>query len=93
MKNKQIKVNETDITVIRHIGQDYISLTDMLKAKDGNFFIEHWLRNRSTIDFVGLWEVLNNPHFNSIEFDGIKKHQCITRQTRLATKPAAGEIK
>lgn len=41
MKNQQITVKETDITVINHIGQDYISLTDMLKAKDGKFFVKH----------------------------------------------------
>ncbi|WP_294262407.1 KilA-N domain-containing protein [Propionivibrio sp.] len=54
---------------------DYISLTDMLRAKDGDFFISDWLRNRNTIEFLGLWERLNNPGFNPIEFDGIKNQR------------------
>ena len=41
---------------------DYISLTDMLKAKDGDFFIADWLRNRNTIEFLGVWESIYNPN-------------------------------
>ena len=44
----------------------------MLKAKDGDFFISNWLRNRNTIEFLGIWERLNNHTFNPIEFDGIR---------------------
>lgn len=51
---------------------DFISLTDMLKAKDGNFFISDWLRNRNTIEFLGIWEQVNNPNFNYGEFAIIK---------------------
>ena len=51
---------------------DYISLTDMLKAKDGEFFFSNWLRNRNTIEFLGIWERLMNPNFNCVEFDIIK---------------------
>lgn len=47
---------------------DYISLTDMLKAKDGDFFISDWLRNRNTVEFLGIWEQVNNPNFNYGEF-------------------------
>ena len=47
---------------------DYISLTDMLKAKDGDFFISDWLRNRNTVEFLGIWEQVNNPDFNYGEF-------------------------
>lgn len=46
----------------------YISLTDMLKAKDGDFFISDWLRNRNTVEFLGIWESVNNPNFNYGEF-------------------------
>ena len=53
-------------------GQDYISLTDMLKAKDGDFFISDWLRNRNTVEFLGIWETVYNPAFNYGEFAAIK---------------------
>jgi len=57
--------------VIRH-EQDYISLTDMLKAKDGDFFIADWLRNRNTVEYLGIWERIHNPTFNYGEFAIIK---------------------
>lgn len=69
----KIKVQGTDITILKENNLDYISLTDMIKAKKGQFFIESWLRNRNTIEFLGIWESLNNPNFNYHEFDGIKK--------------------
>ncbi len=51
---------------------DYISLTDMLKAKDGDFFISDWLRNRNTVEYIGIWERIHNPAFNYGEFAIIK---------------------
>lgn len=68
----KIDVRGTEITVIRHQDEDYISLTDMLKAKDGDFFISDWLRNRNTVEFLGIWETVHNPDFNSGEFATIK---------------------
>jgi len=56
--------------------EDYISLTDIARYKDSkrtDYIIQNWLRNRNTIEFLGIWEHLNNPNFNPIEFDGIKK--------------------
>ncbi len=70
--NDTINVRGTEITVIRREEQDYISLTDMLKAKDGDFFISDWLRNRNTVEFLGIWEKVHNPAFNSGEFATIK---------------------
>lgn len=61
-------VKETEVAVIQVDNQDYISLTDMLKAKDGDFFITDWLRNRNTIEFLGIWESIYNPNFNYGEF-------------------------
>ena len=52
--------------------EDYISITDMLKSKDGNFFVSDWLRNRNTIEFLGIWEEIHNPNFNYGEFAIIK---------------------
>ena len=62
----------TEITYYKKNDQDYISLTDMLKAKDGDFFISDWLRNRNTVEFLGIWERVYNPHFNYGEFAIIK---------------------
>jgi len=61
-------VNETEITILKFDEKDYISLTDMLKAKDGDFFIADWLRNRNTVEFLGIWEQIHNPNFNYGEF-------------------------
>lgn len=70
--NRKITVNEIVITVSRIEEDDYLSLTDMLKAKDGDFFISDWLRNRNTLEFLGVWERINNPNFNCGEFAAIK---------------------
>lgn len=67
-----IDVQGISITVSHKDGQDYISLTDMLKAKDGDFFITDWLRNRNTIEFLGIWEKIHNENFNYGEFAIIK---------------------
>jgi hypothetical protein len=71
-KNKTISVKGTDITIIQQNDFDYISLTDMLKAKDGDFFISDWLRNRNTVEFLGIWESIYNPNFNYGGFAIIK---------------------
>ena len=72
MRNKKINVQGFKITIISKEENDYISLTDMLKAKDGDFFISDWLRNRNTVEFLGIWERINNPNFNYGEFAIIK---------------------
>ena len=71
-KNKTINVKGTEITITNHGGLDYISLTDILRAKDGDFFISDWLRNRNTVEFLGIWESVYNPNFNYGEFAIIK---------------------
>lgn len=71
-KNKKIEVEGKEITIILDNQQEYISLTDMLKAKDGDFFISDWLRNRNTIEYLGIWENVYNPNFNYGEFATIK---------------------
>lgn len=67
-KNRKIQVQGTSITILDENGGEFISLTDMLKAKDGDFFISDWLRNRNTVEFLGIWESVNNPLFNYGEF-------------------------
>ena len=63
-KSQEIEVQGSEITIISINNEDYISLTDMLKAKDGDFFISDWLRNRNTVEFLGIWERIHNPDFN-----------------------------
>ncbi len=67
---EKIVVKDIEITVLKN--NDYISLTDMLHAKDGEFFISDWLRNRNTLEYIGIWEKLYNPAFNYGEFALIK---------------------
>lgn len=71
-KTTVIEVQGTQITVASRPQGDYISLTDMLKAKDGDFFISDWLRNRNTVEFLGIWEGVHNPDFNYGGFATIK---------------------
>jgi len=71
-----IEVKGTAITILSGQQEDYISLTDIARYKDSertDYIIQNWLRNRNTIEFLGVWERLNNPGFNPIEFDGIRK--------------------
>jgi len=69
---EKINVNNNEITIIKKEENSYISITDMLKAKDGDFFISDWLRNRNTVEFLGIWESIYNPNFNYGEFAIIK---------------------
>lgn len=71
-KQTTIEVKGTEISIIHGVSGDFISLTDMLKAKDGDFFISDWLRNRNTVEFLGIWESVHNPAFNYGEFATIK---------------------
>ena len=68
----KLKVQDIEITVMKLHDEDYISLTDMLKAKDGDFFISDWLRNRNTVEFLGIWEQIHNTNFNYSGFATIK---------------------
>ncbi len=76
-KIKKILVNDFQISIDRNKDEDYISLTDMANAKDGENraadIIKNWIRNRGTIEFLGTWEMLNNPNFKVVEFDHFKK--------------------
>ncbi len=72
-----IHANGIDISVVTTVGseEDYISLTDIAKYQDPEnprYIIQNWMRSRSTIEFLGIWEELNNPNFNRVEFDAVK---------------------
>lgn len=67
-KTDKIIVKGNEINVLKEAIGEYVSITDMLKAKDGDFFVSDWLRNRNTVEFLGIWESVNNPDFNYGEF-------------------------
>lgn len=72
----KIKVLNSEITVQTRNDVDYISLTDIARYRDAertDDLIRNWLRNRNTIEFLGIWEQLNNPGFKAVEFDGFRK--------------------
>jgi len=84
-KKTTIDVRGTDVTILTGQDGDFISLTDMLKAKDGDFFISDWLRNRNTVEFLGIWESVHNPAFNYGEF-AIIKSQAGLNSYKLSVK-------
>ncbi len=70
----------SEITILTSKEQDYISLTDMVRNIENGFsLIEKWLRNKNTIEFLGIWEEIYNPDFNSPEFEGIKNQAGLNR--------------
>ena len=76
----KITVQDTDITITSVNEMDYISLTDMVRnMENGLALIEKWLRNKNTIEFLGMWEEMYNPSFNSTEFEGIKNEAGLNR--------------
>lgn len=72
MANKEVTVKGVDIRYATVNNANYICITDMLKAKDGDFFITDWLRNRNTLEYIGIWESIYNPNFNYGEFATIR---------------------
>ena len=85
IRNRKIEVEGKEITIIFNKEQEYISLTDMLRAKDGDFFISDWLRNRNTVEYLGIWESVYNPNFNYGEF-AIIKSQAGLNSYKLSVK-------
>lgn len=87
VKNKVIQVYNSPITIVSHDDKDYICLTDMTKTfEGGSSLIENWLRNKNTVEFLGVWERLNNLNFNSVEFDGIMMQVGLNRFKLSAKK-------
>ena len=74
IKKMKLLVSDIEINYKTIDNQDYICLTDMLKAKEGDFFISDWLRNRNTLEFLSIWEELYNPNFNYGEFASIRNN-------------------
>ena len=84
-KSRSLVVQGTAVTVKGSGEREYISLTDMLRAKEGEFFIGDWLRNRNTVEFLGVWERVHNPSFNYGEFATIRS-QAGLNSYRLSVK-------
>lgn len=84
----KITVLDKEITLYIQNEEDYICITDIAKYKDperSDEIIRNWIRNRNTIEFLGIWERLNNPNFNPVEFDGFRKQAGLNSFT-LSTK-------
>jgi hypothetical protein len=84
----KVNVKNTDITIIKHDETDYISLTDIarFKSEEPNTVISNWLRNRNTIEYLGIWETLYNPDFKPLEFEGFKKEAGLNAFTLSPSK-------
>ena len=75
-KKSEITVREVAIKTMNVNGVDYICITDIAKQKnpiDPNGVIANWMRNRNTVEFLGIWETIHNPSFNPLEFEGFRK--------------------
>ena len=81
----KITVKDTEVNVVKVNGEDDICLTDMLRAKEGDFFITDWLRNRNTLEFIGIWEKVYNPDFNYGEFATIRNQSGLSQKRGLIT--------
>ncbi len=90
IKKEQISAKGFSIQVYTEdFKNDYISLTDMAKYKntdDPRFVIQNWMRNRNTLEFIGLWEALNNPNFNRVQFDTFRNEAGLNRFTMTPQK-------
>jgi hypothetical protein len=83
----KINVKGTEITIIAKSEVDYMCLTDMTTGfKEGSGLIGTWITNKNTLEYLGIWEKINNLHFNYPEFGGIKKEAGINRFIK-STKP------
>ena len=76
---QEIEVQGAKIRLISKNDQDYISLTDMIKSFGDETIIYNWMRNGNTIEFLGIWEQINNPDFKPVEFDRFKNESGLNR--------------
>lgn len=90
LKKEEISAKGFSIQVYtKDFKNDYLSLTDIAKYKntdDPRFVIQNWMRNRNTLEFIGLWEVLNNPKFNRVQFDTFRNESGLNRFTMTPSK-------
>jgi hypothetical protein len=72
-KKRTLTIEDNQISVHQIGGEDYICLTDMVRGEEGTDHIKNWMRNRNTVEFLGLWESMNNTDFKGVEFDTFRK--------------------
>ena len=75
-KNREIKVLDTTVKVSRIVEEDFISLTDIARHRDAertDDLVRNWIRNRNTVEFLGMWEQIHHPDFHPVEFDGFRR--------------------
>lgn len=89
-KAQEIDVKGTSVRIVKFGMEDYVCITDMAKSKsdDAQQTISNWMRNRMTIEYLGLWEKLYNPDFKPFEFEGFRKEMSVS-QTELAARMKA----
>ena len=88
-KKSEIIVKDASIRTMKVYGTDYICITDIAKQKneiDPNGVIANWMRNRNTIEYLGLWETLHNTNFNPLEFEGFRKEAGLNAFTLSASR-------
>lgn len=85
-RKKKIKVQETEISVTNINGEDYICLTDMVRGEEGKDHIKNWMRNRNTVEFLGVWEQMHNPNFKGVEFDTFRREAGLNNFTLTPKK-------
>ena len=88
-KKNEIIVKEVVIKTMTKDGVDYICITDIARQKnvvDPNGVIGNWMRNRNTVEFLGIWETLHNPNFNPLEFEGFRKEAGLNAFTLSPTR-------
>lgn len=90
LKKDKIKAKGFEIQVYtKDFKNDYVSLTDIARYKnteDPRFVIQNWMRNRNTLEFIGLWEILNNSNFNRVQFDTFRNEAGLNRFTMTPSK-------
>ncbi|MFN3378693.1 MAG: KilA-N domain-containing protein [Runella zeae] len=82
----KINVQDKEISLLQVGSEIYVSLTDIIKGEDGSDHIKNWMRNRNTIEFLGLWESFNNENFKGVEFDTFKKEAGLNSFTMTPRK-------
>ena len=88
-KVTNIEVKDTTVRTIKNEGEDFVCITDIARLKNGddpNGVIANWMRNRNTIEFLGIWEQLFNPNFNPLEFEGVRKEAGLNAFTMSPSK-------
>jgi hypothetical protein len=83
VKTSILKVQGLEIAITMQNEEDYICLTDMARYKDNepSGVIGNWIRNRNTMEYLGTWEILHNPNFKPLEFEGFMKEAGLNRFT------------